>query len=300
MTEAVRKAVIPAAGLGTRFLPATKALPKEMLPVVDRPAIQYVVEEAVSAGLTDVLVVSSRNKAEIEDHFDRMPELEVELERAGKLEILDEVRALAGLTRVHAVRQGHPLGLGHAVSVARDHVGRETFGVLLPDDLMVDGGAVLRAMVQAAVDHNGSVVALTEVTSEEIVSLGAAAVEPMGPTASDGTALVRITGVIEKPAPHEIPSNFALTGRYVFSPAIFDALDLVAPGRGGEIQLTDGIALLLQEGPVYGYVFRGGRYDVGKKLDYLRATVELAAARPDLGPAFRAFLTDFCRQEGLC
>ena len=196
------------------------------------------------------------------------------------------------------MRQGRPLGLGHAVSVARDHVGQETFAVLLPDDLMVDGGAVVRAMVEAAVEHKGSVVALTEVTTEEIVSLGAAAVEPMGPTGPDGQGLVRITGVIEKPAPAEIPSNFALTGRYVFSPAIFDALDEVAPGRGGEIQLTDGIALLLEDGPVYGYVFRGGRYDVGKKLDYLRATVELAAARADLGPAFRAFLADYCRQRG--
>ena len=188
VTEQVRKAVIPAAGLGTRFLPATKALPKEMLPVVDRPAIQYVVEEAVGAGLTDVLVVSSRNKTAIEDHFDRMPELEAELEGAGKTEALDEVRALPALAQVHFVRQGRPLGLGHAVSVARDHVGDETFGVLLPDDLMVDGGAVMRAMVDAAVGHGGSVVALTEVTAEEIVSLGAAAVEPMGPIGADGRA----------------------------------------------------------------------------------------------------------------
>jgi len=297
VTGHVRKAVVPAAGLGTRFLPATKAVPKEMLPVVDRPAIQYVVEEAVSAGLTDILIVSSRNKAEVEDHFDRMPELEAELERTGKAEALEEIRALARMARVHAVRQGQPLGLGHAVSMAADHVGRDTFAVLLPDDLMVDGGALLRGMVEASVAHQASVVALKEVTPEEIVSLGAAAVEPGQP---DGGPLVRITGVIEKPAPAEIPSNLALTGRYVFRPGIFDALRQVRPGRGGEIQLTDGIALLLEDEPVYGYVFQDGRYDVGKKLDFLRATVELAAARPDLGPDFRAFLADFCRQEGLC
>lgn len=283
----IRKAVIPAAGLGTRFLPATKATPKEMLAVVDRPAIQYVVEESVAAGCTDVLVVTSRNKGAIEDHFDRAPELEAELAEGGKTAALEAVRRLADLADVHFVRQGQPLGLGHAVAVARHHVGEEYFAVLLPDDLMIDEGRLTSALVATASAKGASVIALKEVTPEEIVSLGAAAVE------GDEGDVVRVTGVVEKPPFGTAPSNLALTGRYVFSPRIFDALERVQPGAGGEIQLTDAIGLLLADEPVYGVVYREGRHDVGKPLEYLKATVELAAAREDLGPDFRAFLTEF-------
>jgi UTP--glucose-1-phosphate uridylyltransferase len=288
-----RKAVIPAAGLGTRFLPVSKASPKEMLPVVDKPSIQYVVEEAARAGLQDVLVITGRNKRAIEDHFDRTPELEYELEKGGKLEELEMVRALADLCHMHFLRQGEPLGLGHAVSLARQHVGDEPFAVMLGDDIMVDDATVLRGMLEASETHDASVIALREVPPAEISSYGCAAVEGEG-------QLVRLTGVVEKPSVDEAPSNLAVMGRYVFTTSIFGALERITPGKGGELQLTDAIALLLEEEPVYGYVFRDGRYDIGNKIDYLRATVELAAAREDLGAEFRAFLAEFARREGLC
>jgi UTP--glucose-1-phosphate uridylyltransferase len=291
----VRKAVIPAAGLGTRFLPATKAQPKEMIPVVDTPAIQYVVEEAVAAGLDDVLVVTGRSKRSLEDHFDRNVELELELEQKGKTEELAQVRAIAGLARVHAVRQGEPLGLGHAVGVARQHVGDDPFAVLLPDDLII-GIDLLAQMLDAFGAHGGSVIALKEVTHDEISLYGAADIEPV-PGASPN--VVRVRGLVEKPPADEAPSNLAVMGRYVFTPDIFGAIERVQPGKGGEIQLTDAIGLLLAEQPVYGYTFTEGRYDTGSKLDYLRAVVELAARRDDLGPAFREFLAEFVRREGI-
>ncbi|MGI8758762.1 MAG: UTP--glucose-1-phosphate uridylyltransferase GalU [Acidimicrobiales bacterium] len=293
MDSPVRTAVIPAAGLGTRFLPATKAQPKEMLPVLDRPAIQYVVEEAAAAGIDDILVVTSRGKRSIEDHFDRMPELEAELTNKGKSEALEEVVALAGLARIHYVRQAEPRGLGHAVSMARDHVGEAPFAVLLPDDLMVDDGAVLQGMLAASAEHGASVVALKQVPIEEISAYGCPRVEPV-----DG-ALVRILEIIEKPAPDDAPSDLAVTGRYVFTPAIFEALERVTPGKGGEIQLTDAIELLGRSEPVYGWVFTEGRHDVGTPLDHLRATVELALSRGDLAPEFGAFLADTVRRRGL-
>ena len=294
MSKGVRKAVIPAAGLGTRFLPATKAQPKEMLPVVDRPAIQYVVEEAVSAGVTDVLIVSSRNKAEVEDHFDRSIELEVSLEASGKHELLREVRGLAELADIHYVRQGEALGLGHAVSVARKHVGDEPFVVMLGDDIMDEHSTVLADMIDAYERTAGSVVAFKSFPPEEISSYGCAAHEP-----TDEPNLVRLRGIVEKPAPEDAPSDLAVMGRYLFTPAIFDAIDRTKPGVGGEIQLTDAIAILLAEQPVYGFVFDEGRFDIGKKLDYLRATVELALDREDLGPEFAAYLTDVVRRRGL-
>jgi UTP--glucose-1-phosphate uridylyltransferase len=279
-----RKAVIPAAGLGTRFLPVTKAQPKEMLPVVDTPAIQYVVEEAVRAGIRDILVITGRGKRPLEDHFDRSYELERELEEGGKHDLLKQMRA--DMADIHYVRQGEPLGLGHAVSMARQHVGDEPFVVMLGDDIMVDDAHVLRRMLDVQERFDRSCIALKEVPREEISFYGSAGCEPM----EDG--LVRVTGVVEKPAPEEAPSNNAVMGRYVFTPRIFDALAEVRPGKGGEIQLTDAIALLLQEEDVYGVTFRDGRYDIGNKLDYLRATVELALKREDLGPPFRAFLRD--------
>jgi len=290
---AVTKAVIPAAGLGTRFLPVTKAQPKEMLPVVDKPAIQYVVEEAVAAGIDDILIITGRSKRAIEDHFDRQFELEYFLGQAGKKEALAEVVDIAELADIHYVRQGEPLGLGHAVSVARKHVGDNSFVVMLGDDIMVDDARLLSGMISTHAQYGRSVVALKEVPPDEISAYGCARPEHVGPD------LVRILDLVEKPRPQDAPSNLAIMGRYVFTPEIFEKIDKVEPGVGGEIQLTDAIALLLQDQAVYGQVFTNGRYDTGKKIDYLRATVELAARREDLGPEFRAFLAEFVRSEGL-
>jgi UTP--glucose-1-phosphate uridylyltransferase len=283
----VRKAVIPAAGLGTRFLPATKAQPKEMLPVVDKPAIQYVVEEAVRAGIDDILIITGRGKRSLEDHFDRNVELELELERRGKLDALKEVRALAELADFHYVRQGEALGLGHAVSVARKHVGDNPFVVLLGDDIIDERMPLLEGMIDTYDRLDSSVIALMEVADPSLY--GCARAEP------EGENLVRILDIVEKPAAADAPSNLAVMGRYVFTPEIFDALAQVQPGVGGEIQLTDAIALLLEEQTVYGYTFSEGRFDTGNKLDYLRATVELAVRRDDLGAEFSAFLKEFVR-----
>ena len=292
----VRKAVIPAAGLGTRFLPASKSSPKEMMPVVDKPAIQYVVEEAVKAGIDDILIITGRNKRAIEDHFDRNFELEYSLEHAGKHDLLKEVQFASDLADIHYVRQRDPLGLGHAVWVARHHVGNEPFAVLLADDLMIDDGALLRSMLDVHERQGRSVIAFMEVTPEEISSYGC-----IDPVADDGRSarladgVVEIRRVVEKPAREEAPSNFALTGRYVFTPEIFAMLDRIEPGRGGELQLTDAIALLIEEQSVFGYQCKRGRYDVGQKVDFLRANVELALDRPDLGPAFGEWLRDYVK-----
>jgi len=289
----VKKAVIPAAGLGTRFLPATKAQPKEMLPVVDKPAIQYVVEEAVAAGIDDILIITGRNKRSLEDHFDRNFELEHQLRTKGKTGDLADIVELAELADIHFVRQGEPLGLGHAVSVARKHVGREPFVVMLGDDIMNRNSSVLADMIKTHDETGANVVALMEVPIEDISAYGCAAV-----TERDG-ARCRITEVVEKPSPDLAPSNLGVMGRYLFTPSIFDELEHVTPGVGGEIQLTDAIARLLNDDVVLGYVFSEGRFDIGKKLDYLRATVELALERDDLGPEFREFLIDLVRREGL-
>ncbi|HVM05258.1 MAG TPA: UTP--glucose-1-phosphate uridylyltransferase GalU [Acidimicrobiales bacterium] len=293
MTRTVRKVVIPAAGLGTRFLPASKAQPKEMLPVVDKPAIQYVVEEAVRAGIRDILIITGRGKRSLEDHFDRSFELEAELASKDKCDLLDEVRAIADMADIHYVRQGEPRGLGHAVGVARQHVGSEPFVVMLGDDIMHDESRVLEDMLAIYERYGRSVVALKEVARHEVSSYGCARPEPV----EEG--LVRLLGLVEKPEPEDAPSNLAVMGRYVFTPEIFDALDEVEPGAGGEIQLTDAIGLLLKEQTVYGHVFEEGRYDIGNKLDYLRATVELALEREDLGPAFRSFLVELVERKKL-
>jgi UTP--glucose-1-phosphate uridylyltransferase len=294
MTSTVRKAVIPAAGLGTRFLPATKAQPKEMLPVVDKPAIQYVVEEAVRSGIDDILIITGRGKRSLEDHFDRSIELEVSLEASGKHDQLSEVRGLADLADIHYVRQGEALGLGHAVSVARKHVGASPFVVMLGDDIMDAQSTVLGDMISVYEDTGASVVAFKSFPPEEISSYGCADPEP-----TDTPGLVRLRGIVEKPAPEDAPSDLAVMGRYLFTGEIFDALDRTKPGVGGEIQLTDAIAILLTEQPVYGFVFDEGRFDIGKKIDYLRATVELALDREDLGPEFRQFLADVMRRRGI-
>jgi UTP--glucose-1-phosphate uridylyltransferase len=291
MPTPVRKAVIPAAGLGTRVLPATKVVPKEMLPIVDTPAIQYAVEECAGAGVDDILIVTGRGKRAIEDHFDRNPELEAELEAKGKTAELEAVRRPTEIARVHSVRQLAPLGLGHAVSVACQHVGDEPFCVLLPDELMVDA-TPLRALLAAFAATGSSVIGVTEVAPELISSYGAAAVEP-GPE----PGVLRVTGVVEKPAPDEAPSNLALVGRYVFTPAIFDALDRITPGAGGELQLTDAIVLLLAEAPLHAVVITEGRFDTGNRLDYLKANIEFALRRPDLAPALKPWLAEVVARD---
>ncbi|HYI62712.1 MAG TPA: UTP--glucose-1-phosphate uridylyltransferase GalU [Acidimicrobiales bacterium] len=289
----VTTAVIPAAGLGTRFLPATKAQPKEMLPVVDKPAIQYVVEEAVRAGIDDILIITGRGKRSLEDHFDRNFELEYLLGKKGKHDQRDELVDIAELADIHYVRQGEPLGLGHAISVARKHVGDNPFAVLLGDEWMRADVGLLEGMIATYDRYQQSVIALKEVSDEEISRYGCARPEPV----SDG--LVRILDVIEKPDPATAPSNLAVMGRYILTPEIFEALGRITPGSGGELQLTDAIALLLERQAVYGYTFTEGRYDTGQVLDYLKVIVELASERDDLGPEFRSFLSDFVHQRDM-
>jgi UTP--glucose-1-phosphate uridylyltransferase len=291
----VTKAVIPAAGLGTRFLPATKASPKEMLPVVDTPAIQYVVEEAVRAGLDDVLMITGRSKRALEDHFDRVVELEHSLEEKGDTDKLALVRAASELATIHYVRQGDPRGLGHAVLAAAQHVGQEPFAVLLGDDLIDARDPLLEPMIAVQQREGGSVVALMEVPHDQISLYGCAAVEAVA--GSDSDDVVRITGLVEKPPVEEAPSDLAIIGRYVLAPTVFDVLRRTEPGRGGEIQLTDALQELIATEPVHGVVFRGRRYDTGDRLDYLKAVVRLAAEREDLGPPFVAWLGEWLEQR---
>ncbi len=292
MAFTITKAVIPVAGLGTRFLPATKAMPKEMLPVVDKPAIQYVVEEAVAAGLHDVLMVTGRNKQALENHFDRVGELEAVLRNKGDHEKLEKVQTSTDLADVHYVRQGDPLGLGHAVLRAKMHVGREPFAVLLGDDIIDERDPLLTRMLEVQAQRNTTVIALHEVDPSIAHLYGVATIEP-----TDEEDVVHVTGLVEKPAPGTAPSNFAIIGRYVLRPEIFDVLENTDPGKGGEIQLTDALQALATgpewTGGVHGVVFRGRRYDTGDRLDYLKAIVQLASARDDLGPEFSAWLLTF-------
>ena len=291
-TASVRKAVIPVAGLGTRFLPMTKAMPKEMLPVVDKPAIQYVVEEAVSVGIDDILMITGRNKRALEDHFDRVPSLEATLEEKGDAKKLAAIQQSSNLGDIHYVRQGDPKGLGHAVLCAERHVGNEPFAVLLGDDLIDERDPLLGEMIRVQQATGGSVVALLEVDPEQISSYGCADV-----TAVSGEDFVQVHGLVEKPDPADAPSNLAIIGRYVLHPAVFDVLHQTAPGRGGEIQLTDALQTLAHQegegGGVYGVVFRGRRYDTGDKLSYLKAVVQLACGRDDFGGDLMSWLKDF-------
>ena len=292
----VTKAVIPVAGMGTRFLPATKATPKEMLPVVDKPAIQYVVEEATRAGLQDVLMVTGRNKTALEDHFDRHWELEQALEAKGDQLRLARVRASTDLGNIHYVRQGEPLGLGHAVLCARDHVGNSPFAVLLGDDLIDDRDHLLEAMIAVREAKGGSVIALMEVPPESVHLYGCAAVDAATGEGGDGS-VVRVTGLVEKPDPADAPSNLAVIGRYILDPSIFETLANTPPGRGNEIQLTDALqeraASSEAGGGVHGVIFRGRRYDTGDRLDYLKAVVRLAVDHRELGSDFSSWLSEF-------
>ncbi|MDP9343931.1 MAG: UTP--glucose-1-phosphate uridylyltransferase GalU [Actinomycetota bacterium] len=289
----VKKAVIPAAGLGTRFLPATKAQPKEMLPILDKPAIQYVVEEAIRAGIEDILIISGRGKRSIEDHFDRSLELEMYLKEKGKADLLAEVQQISEKVAIHYIRQRDPLGLGHAVSVAEPHVGGQPFACLLGDDIMTEDNPLIERMLAIHARYGRSVIAVKEVPREEISLYGC--IEP--DFVEDN--LARVISIVEKPNREDAPSTLAAIGRYVLTPEIFDALRRTEPGVGGEIQLTDAINILAQEQAVYAYVFEGGRYDIGNKVDWLKATVEIAIDRPDVGPEFRKFLADLVARKKL-
>jgi UTP--glucose-1-phosphate uridylyltransferase len=283
------KAVIPAAGLATRFLPATKAVPKELLPVVDRPVLQYVVEEAAAAGITDVLLVTGRGKSSMVDHFDRRPDVEARLEEKGDLRRLAEVRRTSELADIYTCRQGEPLGLGHAVGTAASHIGDNAFAVLLGDEFVDLEEPLLPGMLDLQARTGGIVLAFIEVDPSETSRYGIASVSP-----TEDADVVEVTGLVEKPSPEEAPSNLAVLGRYVLPAKIFDAIADTKPGSGGEIQITDAMAALLADGtPVHGVIYRGHRYDTGMPLGYLQAVVELAVKRPDLGAEFRAWLTDF-------
>ena len=281
----ITKAVFPVAGLGTRFLPATKASPKEMLPVVDKPLIQYAVEEAVAAGITDLIFITGRGKRAIEDHFDKAYELEAELQAHGKNKLLKEVRGLIpeGITCAY-IRQKEALGLGHAVMCARHLVGDEPFAVILADDLIDAQVPVMKQMAQVHAKYGGSVIAVQDVPRADTASYGIVSSEPVAP------GLSRMSAIVEKPKPDEAPSTLGVVGRYILSPRIFHFLENLRPGAGREIQLTDAIGRLLREESVMAYEFQGQRYDCGSKLGYLQATVHLALKHPELADDFRKFL----------
>lgn len=289
MTQKIRKAVFPAAGMGTRFLPATKATPKEMLPLVDKPLIQYGVEEAVAAGCTEIIIVTGRGKGTMEDHFDRAPELEASLEKRGKTALLDIARSVTRLAKITYVRQPEALGLGHAVLMAKELVGDEPFAVLLPDDIVDAQTPCMKQMVEAFAKTGSSILGSEIVEGDAIQNYGCLACSP---DASD-PRLLKVSDMIEKPKPSEAPSQNAIIGRYILTPRIFEMLENITPGAGGELQLTDGIKALLKYESVYGFTYEGKRHDAGDKLGFLKATVEFALKRDDLGPKFREWLKNF-------
>lgn len=285
MLKPIRKAIIPAAGLGTRFLPATKAQPKEMLPIVDKPTIQYIVEEAVDSGIEDILIVTGRGKRAIEDHFDHSLEVELLLEEKHNEQLLGLVRGISNMVDIHYVRQKQPRGLGHAVYCARKFIGDEPFAVLLGDDVIVSEKPCLKQMIEVYEKRGGSVLGVQRVPREEVSKYGI--VDPMG---DKNAKTVEVGNLVEKPAQEQAPSEIAVMGRYIIEPEIFDILGKTAPGVGGEIQLTDALKVLAQERTVFAHVFEGKRYDVGDKMGFLQATVEFALARPDLGEQFAFYL----------
>lgn len=282
----VRKAIIPAAGWGTRFLPATKAQPKEMLPIVDKPAIQYTVEEAIASGIEDIIIVTGKNKRAIEDHFDRALELEIVLKEKGDDELLHLIEDISNLVDIYYVRQKEALGLGHAVYCARKFIGEEPFAVLLGDDLIDAPVPCLRQLLEIYEEYQSTVLAIQEVPREHVSRYGVIKPEPQ--TADDH--LFRVVDLVEKPPVAAAPSRYAVIGRYIITPEIFDILERLEPGAGGEIQLTDALRELAKIQSIYAYLFAGERYDVGDKLGFLQATVKLALARPELGDSFRSFL----------
>ncbi len=280
----INKAIFPAAGLGTRFLPATKAQPKEMLPVVDKPIIQYAVEEAVNSGIDEIIIVTGRNKRAIEDHFDISFELEYFLQKKGELDLLKQVREISELATVYYIRQKEPLGLGHAVLVTKELVKNEPFAVILSDDLIVSNVPCIKQMIEIYERYKCSVIAVERVPREEVRNYGVIA----GKEIDNG--IYQVTDLVEKPSIEEAPSDLAIVGRYILTPGIFPMLEKVKPGRGGEIQLTDGLKLLLEKEAIYAYEFKGKRYDTGSKLGFLIASVELALKREGLGEQFKEYL----------
>jgi UTP--glucose-1-phosphate uridylyltransferase len=286
----IRKAIIPAAGMGTRFLPATKAMPKEMLPIIDKPGIQYIVEEAVASGIEDILIVTGKGKRAIEDHFDSSYELEQNLLSKGKLDLLSEVQKPSDLIDIHYIRQKEPRGLGHAIWCARKFIGNEPFAVLLGDDIVQsDDVPCLKQMMDVYDKVQGSVLAVKKVSDQEVSRYGIVDPDSSG---GDGDRVMRVRGVVEKPAPDHAPSNIAIIGRYILTPAIFDILENQDVGAGGEIQLTDAIYRLMRDESVYAYKFRGTRYDTGEKLGYLKTIIDFALERPDLKDDVRAYLLE--------
>lgn len=285
----VRKAIIPAAGLGTRFLPATKAQPKEMLPIVDKPTLQYIIEEAVASGIEEILIITGRNKNSIEDHFDRSVELELVLERAGKTEQLELVRSISDMVNIHYIRQKEPKGLGHAIHCAKSFIGNEPFAVLLGDDIVYSKEPCLRQMIKIYDEYKTTILGVQEVSIEDVDKYGVVD----GKLIEDG--VYKVKGLVEKPSIDEAPSNIAILGRYIINPAIFEILEDTEPGKNGEIQLTDGLKALAQKEAMYAYVFEGQRYDVGDKIGFLKATVEFALRRDDLKEGFMDYLKEIVK-----
>ncbi|NLI92087.1 MAG: UTP--glucose-1-phosphate uridylyltransferase GalU [Peptococcaceae bacterium] len=287
----VTKAVIPAAGLGTRFLPATKALPKEMLPIVDKPTIQYIVEEAIEAGIKDILIITGRGKWSIVDYYDRSPELEAHLERKGEFEQLEKIKNLSNMANIHYIRQNEPLGLGHAVYCARSFVGNEPFAVLLGDDIVKSEKPAIKQLIDVACMTRSSVIGIREVADNEISKYGI--IDPM----ENKGKIYRVKDMIEKPSPQDAPSRLAIMGRYVLNPSIFAFLETTGSGKGGEIQLTDALKAQCKNENVYSCIFEGKRYDAGDKLGYLEATVEYALESPQLGQKFAQYLEELFRKR---
>lgn len=289
MSVKVRKAVFPAAGLGTRFLPVTKAVPKEMLPIVDKPLIQYGVEEALQSGCDNIIIVTGRGKTSMEDHFDISYELEQVLKSKGKQALFDIARGIADMANISYVRQKQALGLGHAVLSAKELVGNEPFAVILSDDIIAAEKPCVRQLIDVHETFGATVLALMEVPRDQISAYGCAEAEPVA-NGVFGDRLFKIHNMVEKPKAEEAPSNLAIIGRYVLTPDIFECVQSIEPGSGGEIQLTDAMKYMLRSRPIYGLKFEGKRYDAGDKAGFLKATVEFALNRPDLGPSFRAYL----------
>jgi UTP--glucose-1-phosphate uridylyltransferase len=291
----VKKAVIPAAGLGTRFLPATKAQPKEMLPIVDKPAIQYIVEEAVQSGIESIIVVTGRNKRSIEDHFDKSVELEQILEQGGKREMLKTVREISEMASIHYIRQKEPLGLGHAVLCAQQFIGNEPFAVLLGDDIMVADPPALKQMIDVFEESDTEVIGVQPVAPADVRKYGIVSLHPEDRPNAGGA--LRVQDLVEKPSVDEAPSRLAVMGRYILKPSIFPILERLQPGKGGEIQLTDALRKICRDHPLLALPLAGKRYDVGDKLGYIQATIQLALSRPELRADLLAFLDEILREE---
>ena len=294
MNKKIRKAIIPAAGLGTRFLPATKAQPKEMLPIVDKPTIQYIIEEAIASGIEEILIITGRSKKCIEDHFDKSVELEMELEKSGKNELLDLVRDISDMVDIHYIRQKEPRGLGHAIHCAKTFVGDEPFAILLGDDVVYNKETpCLKQLIDCYNEYKTSVLGVQTVPQSHVSKYGIV----------DGKYIegkvYKVKGLVEKPSVEEAPSNVAILGRYIVTPRIFDILENTTPGKGGEIQLTDALLELMSEEAMYAYDFEGRRYDVGDKLGFLEATVEYALRRPELREGFIEYLNNLSEKESL-